>query len=186
LIPETIYQKLEFARTRLEDFEKLIAKNKLGSDPSARHQLTQEFFFHLLGSTEYLAQLVNESRGFGIDADKVAIYKIVKELENRDPSDSVIPHLKCLSVNTKQKPLPEDPYSDEGLIYRIINYRNEVVHRNTNPFHFKMSAGPKVAFFWLDPRDHSLGQSKHAVNSDLSNMYSLVDQKCRNTLKILG
>ena len=185
MISDMVYQKLEFAKNRLKDIEKLIANNQLASDPNARHQITQEFFFHLHGSTEYLAQLVNERRGFGIDTDDVFVYKIVRELKRQDSTDALIPHLQCLYVNTKREPFPEEPYSEEGLIYRIINYRNEIVHRNMNPFHFRMSAGSKVAFFWLDPRNHSLGQSAHAVDEDLFKMYSLVDQKCRNILAIL-
>jgi len=87
----------------------------------------------------------------------VVVQKIVKKLKRLDLTNTVIPHLQCLRVDTKREPFPEEPYSEEGLIYRIINYRNEIVHRNMNPFHFRMSAGSTVAFFWLDPRNYSLG-----------------------------
>ena len=186
MIPETVSQKLDFAKNRLRDLKNLIANNQLASDPKVRHQITQEFFFHLLGATEYLAQLINERRGIGIISDEVALYKVVKKLELQDPADAVIPYLQSLCANTKREPFPDDPYSEKGLIYRIINYRNEIVHRNMNPFHFVMSEGPKVAFFWLDPRNHARGYSKCTVYEDLSNMYSLVDQKCCNTLAILA
>ena len=94
MISDTVYQKLGFAKNRLKELEKLIANNQLASDPNARHQITQEFFFHLLGSTEYLAQLVNERRGLGIDTDEVVVYKIIRELKRQDSTDAVIPHLQ--------------------------------------------------------------------------------------------
>ncbi len=186
MITDTVYQKLEFAKLRLNDLKTLIANNQLAADPNARHQITQEFFFHLLGSTEYLAQLINENRELGFNSNEVAVFKIVKELKRLNPTDGVITHLQCLCADTKREPFPEDPYSDDGLIYRIINYRNEVVHRGMNPFHFKMSAGPRAAFFWLDPRNHSLGQSQYTVVEELFNMYSFVEKKCCNALAVIG
>ncbi len=185
VISDTVYMKLEFANNRLKDIRELIANNQLSSNPNARHQLTQEFFFHLTGSIEYLAQLLNECYKLGINCEDVAIYKVIKKIEYQNSTDATLKHIKSLSVNTRRTPLPDDPYSDEGLIYRTINYRNEIVHRNTNPFHFKLSAGPKISFFWLDPRNHSLGQSKYEVYFDLFNMYSLVYKKCHNTISIL-
>jgi len=186
VIPETICQKLGFARNRLNDLEALIARNKFAADPGARHQLTQEFFFHLLGSVDYLAQLINERRKIGLDPTNVTVHEVIKRLEKRDPSDDTIPHLKSLSANVRGDPLPANPYSEEGLIYRAINYRHEVVHRNENPFHFKMSSGSGVAFFWLDPRNHHSGQSTQLANVELSSMYSLVEKKCSNILAVLG
>ena len=186
MIPESVHQKLGFARARLADLEALIADNRLAADPDARQQLTQEFFFHVVGATEYLAQLVNELRSLQLQSDNVAVHKVVKELEKRDPSDPLLVPLRGLSADVRKTPLPVDPYSEEGLIYRTINYRNEVVHRNTNPFHFVLSAGPKTAFFWLDPRDRGRGQSTRPVDADLSSMFSVVDQRCRIVLAILG
>jgi hypothetical protein len=186
MVPESVHQKLGFARARLVDLNALIAANRLVPDPDARHQLTQEFFFHVVGATEYLAQLVNERRSLQLRSDNVAVHKVAKEIQKRRPSDPLLLPLKGLSADTRNTVLPADPYSEEGLIYRTINYRNEIVHRNTNPFHFVLSAGPKVAFFWLDPRDPSRGQSGRPVDVDLSNMFSVVEQRCRTVLAILG
>jgi hypothetical protein len=181
VIPDTVCQKLEFAKTRLDDLNDLIANNQLGSNPSARHQLSQEFFFHLVGSIEYLAQLVNERRSIGFDAENVAVHEVIKRLGEQD---AVLPLLKNLSANTRKRPFPANPYADEGLIYRVINYRNEIVHRHTNPFHFTMSSNS--AFFYLDPRNPSLGQSAYSIDTDLSSMYSFVRDKCHSILAILG
>src|SRR5215468_2003213 len=159
MVRETVHQKLRFARARLANLEALIADNRLASDPDARQQLTQEFFFHIVGATEYLAQLVNERRSLQLRSEHVAIHRVAKELEKRNPSDLLLVPLKGLSADTRKTVLPADPYSEQGLVYRTINYRNEIVHRNTNPFHFELQAGPKIAFFWLDPRDPGRGQS---------------------------
>ncbi len=186
MIAETVNQKLQFSKKRLNELENLIANNQLAADPNARHQLTQEFFFHLLGATDYLAQLVNERLLLGLKSEQVAVHKVVDELLRQKKSNNLISELQCLCADTKKNPLPQDPYSDEGLIYRAINYRNEVVHRAINPFHFVLSAGPKVAYFLLDPRNHSLGKSKRSVDVELEAMYDLVNTKCQNCLTILG
>ena len=185
MVPESVEQKLRFARVRLADLCVLIQENRLAADPDARHQLTQEFFFHVVGATEYLAQLVNESRALSLRAEDVAVYKVAREIEKRDPANPLFAPLSGLSTDTRKTPLPPDPYSNEGLVYRTINYRNEVAHRNTNPFHFVLSAGSMVAFLWLDPRDHSLGRSAHSVDADLSNMVATIDCGCRTVLGFL-
>jgi hypothetical protein len=179
MVTESVEQKLRFARVRLDDLRELIEQNRLAADPDARHQLTQEFFFHVVGATEYLAQLVNERRAFSLGVENVAVHKVAREIEKRDPADPLLVPLRGLSADTKRTPLPADPYSNEGLVYRTINYRNEVAHRNTNPFHFVLSAGPRVAFLWLDPRDHSQGQSARSVDTDLSSMLAVIDRGCR-------
>jgi hypothetical protein len=74
MVPESIHQKLRFARKRLGDLETLIANNQLAADPDARHQLTQEFLFHLIGAREYLVQLVNERRSLQLSPENVDIY----------------------------------------------------------------------------------------------------------------
>jgi hypothetical protein len=185
MVPESVEQKLRFARARLADLNALIQDSRFAADPDARHQVTQEFFFHVVGATEYLAQLVNERRSLLLGAERVAVYKVAREIEKRDPADTLLAPLRGLSADTRKRPLPADPYSDEGLVYRIINYRNEVVHRNTNPFHFVLSAGPKVAFLWLDPRCHARGQSARPVDTDLSSMLAVVDRGCRMVLRLL-
>lgn len=185
MVPESVSQKLRFARVRLADLSVLIQNNRLAADRDARHQLTQEFFFHVVGATEYLAQPVNERRALSLRAENVAVYKVAREIEKRDPADPLLAPLSGLSADTRKTPLPPDPYSNEGLVYRTANYRNEVAHRNTNPFHFVLSAGPMVAFLWLDPRDHSLGRSARSVDADLSSMVATIDRGCRTVLGLL-
>ena len=78
MIPESVEQRLRFAAVRLADLRALIQDNRLGADPDARHQVTQEFFFHAVGATEYLAQLVNERRSLPLGAEDVAVYKVAQ------------------------------------------------------------------------------------------------------------
>lgn len=187
MVPESIHQKLRFARKRLDDLEALIANNQLAADIGARHQLTQEFFFHLIGAREYLVQLVNERRSLQLSPENVDIYEVVRKLvKEKNQSDELVRVLKELSLNPRTTPLPADPYSDEGLIYRAINYRNEVVHRNTNPFQFQLGRGPRIAVFGLDPRDGSRGQSTRSVDEDLSSMFTAIEKRCHTVLTILG
>jgi len=185
MAPQTIKQKLRFGRLRLADLNTLIQANRLATDPDARHQVTQEFLFHAVGATEYVAQLVNERCSLSLGPEDVAVNKVAKKIESRDPANRLIAPLKGLSANTRRTPLPSDPYSSEGLIYRIINYRNEVAHRGINPFHFALSAGPMVAFLWLDPRDHSRGRSTQPADTDLSSMFGVIERECRTVLGLL-
>lgn len=102
MISENIYQKLAFAQRRLNDLEALINNNRLATDPDMRHQLTQEFFFHLVGATEYLAQFVNERRQLNFPPQNAAIYKIVTKLKKQDPSDLIVASLEGLCADTKK------------------------------------------------------------------------------------
>jgi hypothetical protein len=186
LIAETVNQKLEFAKNRLTAFEALISNNELSTDPNVRPKIIQEFFFHLHGATEYLAQLVNERLSLGLNSDHLALHKIVKKLSKQGKSNSLVSELQCLCADTKRNPLPQTAYSNSGLIYRMVNYRNEVVHKAMNPFHFVLSE-PNTAYFWLDPRrNHSLGKSEEVVDVELKAMYELVKTKCQKSLTILN
>jgi hypothetical protein len=182
VIKDSVNDKLSFAKKRLDEICHLVTENKISVDANLRQQLAQEFFFHLLGAVEYLAQLVNESRALGVGANEVLVYKISDKLKQANSSDPLISILDSLAVNTKKELFPTDPFSNYSLMYRLINYRNEVVHRNTNPYHFVLSAGSRFAEFWLDPRDHSLGKTGVSVDVDLTNMFNFVKQQIQNAL----
>jgi hypothetical protein len=49
--------------------------------------------------------------------------------------------LEALYANTRRRPVPSDPYSEEGIIFRIWNYRNQVTHRRRQPFQFNVGIG---------------------------------------------
>lgn len=183
LVKDSVIDKLSFAKNRLDEICQLVAANKISADAKLRQQLAQEFFFHLLGAVDYLAQLVNTSKNLGMASDEVLVYKVRDKLKQAFINDPLISILDSLSVNIKKEPFPSDPFSDFGLMYRLINYRNEVVHRNTNPYHFILSAGSGFAEFWLDPRDYSIGKTGVCVDTDLKNMFNFIEQRIQQALQ---
>jgi hypothetical protein len=88
---DDVTEKLNFARRRLGDIQALIAAKTLGTEPQLRQQLAQEFFFHLVGAVDILAQLVNERRALGFDSEDVTINASASiASEQKKPSPHVI------------------------------------------------------------------------------------------------
>jgi hypothetical protein len=87
----------------MEDLISLNGGNLPAADPHLRQQLTQEFFFHLLGAIEVLAQLVNEVREFGLDVESASISEVVTLLRSDDPLREA---LDALYVRSEGAPLP--------------------------------------------------------------------------------
>jgi len=175
-----VLEKLSFARRRRDDFLALIRRNALGSEPHERQQLIQEFFFHLIGAIEVLAQLANEHRSLGLDSEAVNISKVAQKLPDADPLKA---ELVTMYVQTKRRATPSDPYSDQGLLFRAYNYRHQVTHRSRNPFNFFLST-PR-AYFLIDPRDPKVGVSSHSVDDDLEKMLQLIEKRCTSSLALL-
>jgi hypothetical protein len=123
---EDVRLKIEFARRRASDITALIAAGTLSNEPAMRQQLAEEFFFHAAGALDLVAQFVNERRSLGMDSEDVSIKSVANKL---DPADPMIPALRALYVNTRGASVPIDPYSDEGLLFRLYNYRHQVTHR---------------------------------------------------------
>jgi hypothetical protein len=183
VVKDSVLGKLSFARKRLDEICLLVSSNTISVNPNLRQQLAQEYFFHLLGAAEYLAQLINKERNLGLEVSDVALHKVTHRLKEVASNDPLIPIFDSLNVNTKKEPFPTHPFSDKGHVSRLVNYRNEVVHRNTNPYHFSFSADSGFAEFWLDPRDHSLGKTGLCVDIDLKNMYDVIEKKIKAALQ---
>jgi hypothetical protein len=168
--PDAVKDRLSFARRRLKDLEELTRDDGDlgGADPKERQQLIQEFFFHLLGATEFLAQVVNTSKSLRIDMENVTIKQVCNTLIN-DPIKTI---LEKLHPPTYNQPLPSDPYSDEGCHYRIVVYRNRVSHHGDNPFCFRVGSSPSTSLF-LDPRDTNRGASNESAIFELNRFYDL-------------
>src|SRR5688572_15902706 len=164
---DDVLERLAFSERRLQELLALNDGDLRGADSSFRQQIVQEFFFHLVGATEVLAQLINESRGLGIDPDDVNIKKVSDALPATDP---IRARLAALTANTRQ-PLMIDPYSDEGYVYRIRNYRHQVTHRRRNPFLFRMGALPLASFF-IDPRDPNRTPSMNSAQDEAQYMFN--------------
>ena len=188
---QSVMDRLDFAKRRLTGLKELARNGEdlAEADPKERQQLIQEFFFHLLGATEFLVQVVNTSKSLEIDMEVVTIKRVCKELNERDINDPIKTILEKLHPPTYQQPLPPDPYSDEGCHYRIVVYRNRVCHHGHNPFHFRVYIGapneePSTSLV-LDPRNRSLGASKESAISELNHFYKLVYDKCQKVLATL-
>jgi len=114
----------------MKDLLALNGGNLLGASAPDRDQLLMEFFFHVVGAVDLLAQLVNERRALGIPSEDVNVRSVVAALP---PGDLVGSKLNALYQSPRQ-PFPSDPYNEEGYMYRVYNYRHQVTHRGTNPF----------------------------------------------------
>jgi len=178
---EDVIEKIRFAELRLANFLQLNHGDIAGANSSERQQLLQEFFFHLVGVTEVLAQLVNEKRGLGLNSEEVSIPAVLRKLPS---TDSIKTPLNLLYIKTMRQSLPKDPYSDSGYLFRILNYRHQVTHRRRNPFLFRMGSMPPASFI-LDPRDENSEASKKSVQEEMQYMFKLIKTKCEDVLKSL-
>ena len=181
---QSVMDRLDFAKIRLTDLEALARNGEDlgGADPKKRQQFIQEFFFHLLGATEFLAQVVNTSKSLGIDIEEVTINRVCNTLKN-DPIKTI---LEELHPSTRNQSLPPDPYpySDEGCHFRIVVYRNRVCHHGDNPFCFRVGSSPSTSLF-LDPRDTNRRASNESAIRELNHFYDLVNAKCQQVLAML-
>jgi hypothetical protein len=162
LQPDDVHARLGYARTRIDDLLALNRGDLIGADGHDRQRLTQEVFFHLVGAIEVFAQLVNERRSLGKATEDVTISQLAAWLP---PTDPLIAHVNGLYANPKRSALTSDPYSGDGLMYRVWNYRHQVTHRRANPFLIKLGLGGerrssrRGAWFSTDLR-HGLWRSK--------------------------
>lgn len=175
----TIKFKLGFAERRLQELLQELAGKQ---DRLHMERLMQEFFFHLIGATELLAQLVNERYTLGLDPEDVNIPTVVQRRiavnHGADQTDTV---LGSLYQNPKRWRIVAGDYSDATYIVRLINYRNQVSHRYLNPLQIDDASGE--VRLCLDPR-HALedGFSARKASDELQYMYRLVYDRCNSVL----
>jgi hypothetical protein len=212
LTGDEVRERLAFARRREEELVALNGGDLAGADPQYRQQLTQEFFFHLVGAIEVLAQLANETRGVGFDAETATIPAVKEKIPSGDPLREA---LDGLYAAVRRNPTPKDPYSDEGYVFRIWNYRHQVTHRRRQPFLFKIGVGTAIDFgpglrgrwrelkhrlrpdphtrapgpsahFILDPREPPdiRTASAYSVYEELERMLALVSEGCERALAV--
>jgi hypothetical protein len=209
-----VRERLGSARRRKEELIALNGGDLPGADPHYRQQLVQEFFFHIVGAIEMLAQLVNEARRLGFDVEDASASAVIRALPQ---GDGIRAALEALYANTRRgRPVPRDPYSDEGVIYRIWNYRHQVTHRGRQPFQFNIGIGTAIDFGpglrgrWrefrhrrnpdpatlapgrsahliLDPRDppESRTASMYSVPDELERMLQLTSRRCEDALALI-
>lgn len=174
-----VRDRIASARRRLSDF--LALGDNISSLPHERQQLVQEFFFHLVGAIEMVAQLVNQGRLLGKSAETVHPLSVANALPTNDP---IKPLLISLYAQPKRDPMPADPYSDEGYVWRAWNYRHQVSHRGRNPFLFRVGATPPASLV-LDPRNSQARGSIRPVQDELQDMLGLIEERCEAILDSL-
>ncbi len=187
-IHDTVRQKLRFAERRLADLVGLVRAGTMPSDVDGRQQAVQEFFFHLSGAMDFMAQVVNSEQALGIADDDVSIGRVCVKLRASTASATLVAAMEGLNIKVHKTPLPPDPYSDDGLMFRVVNYRNEVVHRDANPFNFVISSTGKTAYLTLDPRHRPAVPhvaSRVPIVADLHSMIEVVTQRCDEVFKAL-
>jgi len=159
ITPDEVHERLGFARRRMDELLVLNGGDLPGSDVSERQQLVQEFFFHLVGAVEVLAQLVNERRGLGLTVEDASVRRVASVLPQ---GDALRVALEALYANTRPgSPVPPGPYSDEGLVYRIWNYRHQVTHRRRNPFRFNITLHSTIGTGPPSPSPSLLNRLRH-------------------------
>ena len=182
---DLVERKLGFASRRVEGICALIAEGRLASDVDTRHQLSQEFFLHAVGACEYVAHLANERLKLGLGAKDVTAKAVKMQVRQPKYPDLLVAAMKALHVQVGPNRFPADPYSRDGLFYRLYNYRNTVAHRGISPFQFSLREGPRIAHLHLDPSDPERGPSTASVDVDVKRMFEVVDQRCRKALNLL-
>lgn len=178
---EAVNDRLFFAKRRLTQLERLNNGDIAGADPRDRQQLIQEFFFHLVGAIEFLAQVINNSLRLGTPMENVSARNIHDHLSSNNPMK---PLLNELYPKTRGKELPLDRYSDEGSHFRILVLRHWVCHYGNNPFFFRIGSAPQDSLF-LDPRHRSLNGSERPAIVELNHFWELVNGKCQQVISDL-
>ncbi|MGH7930368.1 MAG: hypothetical protein ACREQV_21565 [Candidatus Binatia bacterium] len=174
---------MTFAQRRRDDLGSMTTAKTFSGDPHLRQQLVQEFFFHLVGAFDLLAQLVNEKRQLGLDSDNVTIRSVIARLAPRDPLTHA---LEQVHVVPRGAPVPSNPHSDEGLLFRLYNYRHQVTHRRRNPFYFVLSQ-EQVAYFFIDPRENGdRSVSARPFTEELDAMLRLAKSRCQEALALVS
>lgn len=211
---DEVRERLGSARRRKEELIHLNGGDLPGADSHYRQQLVQEFFFHLVGAIDLLAQFVNEVRNLGLDIEDASVRNVIQSLPQGDELRAA---LAALYANTRRgKPVPSNLYSDEGVIYRIWNYRHQVTHRWRQPFQFNIGIGTAIDFGpglrgrWreyrhrrnpdpdtkapgssahliLDPRDPPgiRTASMYGVPDELERMLVLTSERCEDAMSLI-
>jgi hypothetical protein len=198
-IDHPVHDRLFFAERRLNDLRALKQGDMGGAPHRDRQILLQEFFYHLCGAIEVLAQVVNEVKKLGLDEWLVWPRSVANKLDERPDDPLISSTLKMLKPQTQGRrgkvivplPLPSDPYSEEGSHFRIVVFRNVASHIRNYPLNLYVFAGSPDAPYvclYLDPR-FLQGQrtpSKREAFEELALFLELVTSKCNSVLRELG
>jgi hypothetical protein len=156
-------------------------------DGEERLRLAQEFFFHLVGSVDVLAQVINVARGLGLPSDDVTLHAVASNLSSTDPLRRALDDLDQPTRTRKHGnlPVPPNPYGDRGLIFRAVLYRHSVTHRHVSPFNFVIGGPQSTVHLLLDPRQLSVDPSKQDAAMELRAMATAIGRACRQAIAAL-
>jgi hypothetical protein len=171
---ETVWDRFHSAQDRGKELLGLNGGNLPGADPKLRQRLVQEFFFHLGGSIEFMAQLAGEQRGVAT-VETISISNIADQVRG----DALEAPLRALYVNIRRHRFQVTP-NDEGYLSRVYNYRHQVTHRGANPFNFHTRLGDAAtsmaeppppqnpSTFLVDPLDSARGPSRETIEFEVA------------------
>jgi hypothetical protein len=179
---DDVRQRFRFARRRLGDIHDLNGGNFAGASAEDKHQLVQEFFFHLGAGLELAAQFVNAELRLGISPDKVSMVGVIEAIPTGHP---VLESVKALYATPRRQPMPGDPYSEDGIVWRAYNYRHQVTHRSRNPFLYRSSTGYGASFL-LDPRKDSAEASILTIHEDMRRMLEVFGARFEKLVQSLS
>jgi len=181
--PASTRNRLLFAERKLDDLKRLNNGNIQRANSRDRQQLIQEFLFHLVGSIEFLLQVVNHERSLRIPEGEVTTRRVCQNLPRRNP---IIPLLQELHPRHRGVSVESPIYSNTNNHLRIIILRNRVCHHGDNPFRLSYgSTRPKCSLL-IDPRNSMRQHSRKHVFTELSLFLDLVRDKVERVMLILG
>lgn len=180
----TVIDKLGYAQNRLDKLVELARMELFFSEFDTRQRVMQEFFFHLLGSVEYLMQLVNNRLELGHNPVDVTIKRTIKSIGKIEKLEQLSKVVQQFWINTNEVSHIETPYTKDGMMLRIINYRNRVAHRGMNPYNIVIDKNI-TAYILIDPDRPEHGHSEKEVISELSDMYNFVSEHINESIRIL-
>lgn len=185
MAPEEVRARLTSAQIRLADLCGLTPSLPR-TDSALRLRLAQEFFFHLIGAVDVLAQIVNERLMLGIPIEDAGIRNVFKSVMRHHSSHPVIRPLSLVGQQTRNTRVPSDPYSKEGIAFRALISRHHVTHRHRNPFLFRLGGDEPAASLLIDIRLPAKGNaSRLAACEELSQMLNVVTGACEEGLAAL-
>ena len=105
LDPAVAHDRLRFASRRLAELSGLAGGRLANADALERTQLLQEFFFHVVGAAEFVAQLANERRPPADPIEKVTLSSLDTGAQRTDLSvwctgDPVFQVKKAIAVGS--------------------------------------------------------------------------------------
>ena len=181
-----VENRLFFAKRRLEEFELLNNGDIAGADVRDRQQLVQEFFFHLVGAIYFLMPLINNSRNLGLLNDLTTPRAVYDKLGASDPIKPILNKLyPRIGRGSNIRPLPRNPYSDEGCHFRILIYRHWITHEKRNPWHFRVSDPRSSLQIDLRDKQRPRPASSKSVFEELNTFWKLVNTKIQDIIQYL-